>query len=267
MLPSLLSAAVLSPDGDVSLSSTAPGPVARATYNVKKLTGSKWLAPVVAVHERVRAEMPEDRRFFLLPRSRTYYRDLLAEKTGVLFGAFADDELVGSMALVWAPSFAEARNTGALTCPKPVGRFGRKFSKGSAGIIQALGLRKVCLGRKLSCALLSAAIEAAGQQGCAHLFAQVAASNIMSWLRFMERDFAIVTTWDSGHRRFLLYRITPNEKTRLAGHAMDRQILDKDYATLSTLLARVMAHVAQKGLVFLDNEPDSTDRVVVFTEA
>jgi hypothetical protein len=253
--------------------SPPPSPAARAkprvTHNVQILTGQKWLAPVSAMHERVRAEMPEACRHYLLPRPAAYYQKLLAGENGLLFGAFADEELVGSMALVWSGSFAKARSEGRLTCPDPQSRLKKKYAKGRVGIIQALGLSKDCLGRKLSCALLRAAVEAAEQQGCAHLFAQVAGDNALCWLRFMERDYAIVATWIDGHRRFLLRRQTPDEKARLLQGAdlAHRQTYDKDYAALPALLAEITARAAQGDTVLLDDNPAEPGALnVVFIE-
>ena len=113
--------------------------------------------------------------------------------------------------------------------------------------------------RGFSRTLIQAAIDQAKRHGCAHLFAQIAEQNTLSWLRFLDQDFAILAVWTSGHRRFLLRWLTPpEEKTQLASRAgpADLHSISKDYEQLPPLLAQLEARLEQGEMVFLDNRPD-----------
>ena len=244
--------------GPSSFPSGKTRPKKRSAYEVRILSGLDQLERVTALHEQVRAEMPDTQRHFLLPKAPEYFRDLLTGKIGVLLGAFAEDELVGSMAVVWAASFASAHAEGRLTCPDSEARLAKKYRAGSAGIIQSMSVQSAYLGRGFSRTLIQAAIDQAKRRGCAHLFAQIAEQNTLSWLRFLDQDFAILAAWASGHRRFLLRWLPPEEKTRLINHAgpTDRHSIGKDYAQLPALLAQLEGRLEQGYMVFLDNRPD-----------
>ncbi|MDD5585906.1 MAG: GNAT family N-acetyltransferase [Alphaproteobacteria bacterium] len=237
------------------------------TNGVGVLSGEIWLETVTALHEKVRAEMPESRRHFLLPKPPEYFRDLLNGKNGILFGAFADGELAGSMALVWEDSFAAARAAGRVTFPDTEGRLAKKYRKGSVGVIQAMGLQGAYMGRGFSRLLLQAAIDRAAQRGCAHLFAQAAEQNTLSWLRFLDQGFAIATAWTGGHRRFLLRWLSPEDRARLLrkNASVERRVFSKNYAQLPALLAELAARLAEGKIAFLDDRNDSGGLPFVFS--
>jgi GNAT superfamily N-acetyltransferase len=231
----------------------APG---AATCNGRILTGSEWLDTVLALHNRVRAELPESRRHFLLPKTSDYFRALLEGKGGYLIGAFADDELVGSLALAINDSLASAHTTQRLTCPDANGHLAKTYGKGTVGVLQSMGVLSPFMGRGVSRALLQTALTKATRQGCAHVFAQIAAQNTLSWLRFMDRDFALIATWVSGHRRFLLRWLPPEEKTARLHHAAHREGFIKNYSQMPALLAELTAELEQGRIVVPDNTPE-----------
>ncbi len=233
---------------------------ATPSRGVQVLHGDGWLAAVVATHERVRTGMLPQQKHFLLPKPASYFHDLLNGIGGVLFGVFADDELVGLMALTWAASFLNAKAKGRLTAPDRSGQLNKKYGKGRVAIIQSMGLISPYMGRGFSRVLLQAAIDKARQNGCEHLFAQVAEQNSLSWLRFMDQGFAIVAAWVDGHRRYLLRWLPPEDKAKLLKHAKpaDRVSYGKNFEQLPALMAQLTAHVEQGRVAFLDNRLEQT---------
>ncbi len=240
------------------------------SHGVQVLRGDGWLGAVVATHERVRDGMLPHQKHFLLPKPASYFRDLLNGIGGILFGVFSDDELVGSMALTWTDGFQDAKAKGRLTAPDKNGRLNKKYGKGRAAVIQSMGLVNPYMGRGFSRVLLQAAIENARQQGCDHVFAQVAEQNTLSWLRFMDQDFAIVSAWIDGHRRYLLKWLAPQEKEKLLKRAKpaDRVSYGKSFAQLPALMAQISANVEKERMAFLDNRFGETGALnVVFGPA
>lgn len=236
-------------------------------HGARILNGTAWLKPVVALHENVRASLPEHQRHFLLPKPESYFRDLLNGIDGMLFGFVADEELVGSMALVLCNSWQDAVSKGKLTAPDETGKLKKKYGKGHIGIIQAMGLTPPYVGRGLSRLLLQAAVHQAAETGCAHLFAQIAEQNTLSWLRFMDQDFAIVKAWTDGHRRFLMRWLPPAEKARLVKKAKpaDRMSYAKTYAQMPAILAQLNARLKQNRMALLDTQSQSVGALnVVF---
>ena len=235
-------------------------PKKRAAYNVKVLSGLDRLNLVTMLHEKARAEMSETQRHFLLPKPPGYFRDLLTGKTGILLSSFANDEPVGSLSVVWADSFAAAHAEGRLTCPDPDGHLAKTYCEGHVGVIQAMSVRSAYMGRGFSRALIQAAIKQANRHGCVHLFAQIAEQNTLSWLRFLDQDFALLAVWASEHRRFLLRWLPPEEKERLISRsgAAGRQSFSKNYAQLPSLMAQLEARLEQGYMAFLDNKPDES---------
>jgi GNAT superfamily N-acetyltransferase len=240
-----------------SVAATQKEPTACGT---RVLTELDWLAPVVALHELVRAEMPDNQRHFLLPKPPEYFRALLTGKTGVLLGAFVNGDLIGSMALVWAETFAAALAAGRITYPDTDGRLTKLYRKGGTAVIQAMGLRNIHSGHGLSRSLLQAAIGLAGQRGCSHLCAQVAEQNALSWLRFLDQDFAIIAAWTGGHRRYLLRWLSSKDRAKLIRRSApgDRLSFSKDYAQLPALLAQVTSVAAQGRIVFINNQQNES---------
>jgi hypothetical protein len=244
-----------------------PPPPAAIANGVAILSGEKWLQTVTALHKRVRAEMPDSKRAFLLPRTPDFFRSLLTGKAGVLFGLFAGAELVGSMALLWADSFSGAREEGLITYPDADGRLAKKYRKGSVAVVQAMGLLNAYMGRGGSRALVQKALECARSHGCAHVFAQIAAQNTLSWLRFLDRGFAIAATWTSGHPRFLLRWLSPEDKAKLLRNSatIERHVYGNNYAQMPALLTELKARLGQGKLAFLDDRQDGGGLPFVFS--
>jgi len=225
-----------------------------ATENeIRILAGMHWHQAVMSLHKQVREEMPQEQRHYLLPRTPEYFRDLLTGKSGLLLGAFADGGLVGSMALSMANGWTEAKERKLITFPDKSGALAKKYRKAAICVFQAMGLRQAYMGRKLSCSLLRAGIKAAVDYGCTHLFAQTAEQNALSWLRFMERGFAVIAAWSGGHSRFLLRWLPPEEKARLLLSATPENVekYAKSYVMIPMLTARINAGTAQGKTVFL----------------
>ena len=234
---------------------------------VQVLTGEGWLDRVVAVHTQVRAEMPESQRHFLLPKPPAYFRDLLLGKTGALLGVMAQDDLVGILGVVKVESFAKAHAEGLITYPDDDGLLGDFCGVGAVAVAQSLCVLNASMGRGLLGHLVQGAVTWAGQEGCAHVFAQVADQNVMSWIRFMNQSFALLASWESGHGRFLLRWQTPIEKTASLHHAKGYHIYRKDYAQIPALLAELRGKVEQGFTVLLDNKADEAGALrFVFTK-
>lgn len=238
--------------------SSSPDQRAAPQNGVYVLSGTTWLDRVVALHEQVRSEMPEDQKHFLLQKSVSYFRELLTGATGLLFGAFANGELVGTTSLVWADSFEAACGAGKLTVPDPHKRLKKKYGKGRLGIMQSMGICSTGTGRGFSKALIQIVIEAAQKHGCAHLFTQIAEQNSLCWLRFLDHDYAIVTSWEKGHRRFLLRWLSPLEKAKRLRRVKPsgRQSFSKKYDQVAILLTQMVAQIERGNEVFLDNKPN-----------
>ncbi len=224
-------------------------------YSSRTLVGEDWLDRVMALHAQVRAEMPESQRHFLLPKPPEYFRDLLTEKTGALVGVFVDEKLAGFMAVVRTESFAVAHAAGRITCPDDDGRLAAAFGVGEVGVCQSMCVLNAYLGRGMSRLQVQAAVAWARRHECRHLFAQVADQNMLSWMRFLDEDFSIVATWESGHRRFLLRWLPPEEKARQLRDAtpLGLHVFRKDYAQVPALVAELTAKVQRGHIVFLDN--------------
>jgi GNAT superfamily N-acetyltransferase len=230
----------------------------KPSEKTQTLTGDQWLEQVMALHLRVREEMPESQRPFLLPRTPEFFRDRLAGKGGALLGARnEEDRLVGFIAMSRADSFDKACADGRITCPDEDGKLAKAYSAGAVAVAQSLCVLNAFVGRGFSHALLDAAIDWAKQNGCAHLFAQTAAQNVLSWMRFLDKDFAIITAWENGHRRFLLRWLSVEAKAKLLRPraVVGRHSYSKDYAQMPALMAEINARLAQGRTVFLDNKP------------
>ena len=216
------------------------------------LSGDIWLARVVELHNRVRAEMPETQRHFLLPKHPSYFQDLLSGKTGALLGVLVHGELAGFMSVVRLDSFAAAHAQNRITCPDDHGHLAAAYGKGAVAVAQSLCVLNAYMGRSFSRTLVQGAVTWARQQGCPHLFAQVAEHNLMGWIRFMDQDFAIVATWESGHRRFLLSWQAPEERAALLRHPKGQHVYRKDYAQIPALLTELRAKLEHGQTVLLD---------------
>lgn len=233
---------------------------------VQILTGQEWAAPAAAFHARVRAEMPESQRHWLLPKPPEYFSALLAGKNTAFLGILDDGQLAGFMGLLRVENFAAAHADGRITCPDDAGTLGKAFGQGGVAVCQSLCVSNAYLGRGFSRALVQAAGNWADAQGCAHLFAQIADQNLLSWLRFMQQDYALVTTWVAGHRRFLLRRLQPAEKAALLKKAKpaDRHSFRKEPAQMPALLAQLTARLESGRIVALDQPDDRAALHFVF---
>jgi len=220
------------------------------------LSGASWLGSVLSLHLQVRSDLPRPQSHFLLPKTAEYFRKLLDGKGGVLFGLVSQNRLVGSMAVLRANSFEAARTGEILTCPDPQGKISASFGEGAVAAVQSLCVKNNHFGRGYSRALIDAAIQWAQDNGCRHLFAQVAAQNTLSWLRFLDHDFAIVSAWKYGHRRFLLRRVSPEEKEHLlrAAASADRHSYRKDYSQMPAALAELSSRLGKGHMVLLNNK-------------
>jgi len=242
---------------------TASRTVDRPTVQI--LTESSWLEPLMSLHLQVRNEMPRAQSHYLLPKNLDYFRDLLAGKDGVIFGVFSKGCLVSSMAFVHAKSFATAHIDGKITCPDPSGELAQFFGNGTVGVIQSLCVRNNYLGRGYSRALIDAGVAFCKEKTYSHLFAQVAAQNTLSWLRFLDHGFGIVASWKSGHRRFLLRWFPPAEKARLikAARPPDRHSYSKNYSQMPAALSELSAKL-KKGYIILLNNKEEKSRSLPF---
>lgn len=205
------------------------------------LSGADWLDSVEAIHKKVRAALSKDEQHFLLPKERAYFQALLLGEAGLLFGAFVGGQLAGTASLVWADSVEQALSAGKLTAHDANGKLKKKYGKGKVAVIQAMGVSKDFAGNSLSKWLLKAMVEKAVEMECKHIFAQVSARNTLSWLRFLDQDFAIVSTWRSDHNRFLLRWLCPQDKAKFLRRVkpMDRLTYNKDCNALPVLVTQL----------------------------
>lgn len=226
-----------------------------ATDGVHVLSGETWLKQVVGLHFQVRAEMPDSQRHFLLPKKPEYFGELLNGKTGVLLGAFVEGQLAGFMAVTRSENFAAAHAENRITCPDDDGKLAKAFGDGAVAVGQSMCALVAHMGRGISRTLIQNAAVWARQNDCAHLFAQVADQNITGWMRFMEQNFAVIATWESGHRRFLLRHMSAEERAEKIRHAVGQHVYRKDYAQIPALVAEINAKLEHGYIAFLDDKP------------
>jgi hypothetical protein len=246
---------------------TAPTQQTLGGASTQILAGLEWLPKIMALHQAVRAEMPEAKRHVLIPKTEAYFRDLLTGKTGVVFGVVAQGKLVGFMNGVRCTSFGQAQAEGFLTCPDTDGSIAAAYGKGSVAVAQSLCVLNAFGGRGFSHALIRAFVVWGTHEKFTHLFAQIAQENAPSWMRFMSYDFAIVDGWIGGHKRFLLRWMSASEKAAQMGRATtsDLHSVNKDYAELPALLAVIGAMLPRGRIVMASGaEPSSTKLDLVF---
>lgn len=174
-------------------------------FSVKELTGNEWLDKVVSLHERVKSELSDSQRNHLLPKTTEYFNNLLSSVTGTLLGAFADDELIGSISLVSALSFDDACKKNYITALDPTGNLLKLYGEGTVSVVQSLCVLNSYAGNNISTMLLEQAIIVAKSKKVDQVFAQVASDNKSGFSKFAAERFEIIDTWESGHCRFLLH--------------------------------------------------------------
>jgi GNAT superfamily N-acetyltransferase len=231
--------------------------------DLRILSGLGWLDQVVAVHRAVRAEMPPAQRHCLMEKSEAYFRDLLTGAKGVLFGVVLGEQVVGFMGVVRQPSFAAAKAAHAITCPDEDGQLAAVYGDVPVAVAQSLCVLKAHGGKGYSHALIKAVAAWAEAEGYAHLFAQIAQENVVSWMRFLANRFAIVAGWTSGHARFLMRHMSQAEISRQMGRALksDLTSVKKDYAELPALLVVIGAMLRKKRIVLAHGAEPSSDRL------
>ncbi len=180
---------------------------------VEALQSPIWLDACLGLHERVFLAGEQAGRQGLVKRDEDYFLNLLTGKEGVLFGAFVGVQLIGMVALRRHEGLGEALAKKTLTCP-----FGERGAEApsfadSVQVIQSLCVDPVFTKQRVGCFLLEAALAEAGRLKNSTLFAQVAAHNKQSWLKFLSHGFGIVWQWKTNYSRFLLQRFTQEEKT------------------------------------------------------
>lgn len=167
------------------------------------------LRKTIILHEKVRSQLKEGQKLFLLPKSWKYFHDLLNGKTGILLGIMSDEKLVGMTAVVRADGFFSAINKGALTCPYKHEKLPKGIESGKIAVVQSLCVLKEYGGNGYSDALLEEATNHAIEINCKHLVAQSSESNKAGVDSFISQGFAITANWvsrcDKVHR-VLLYK-------------------------------------------------------------
>ncbi len=164
-----------------------------APITIVPLITQEWLAAVTALHAKAQKELPADKKHMLLPRSPAYFATLLAQKSGVLYGAFQGKHLVGMAAVLYSTNWFMAKQKGLVTCPDkgPVIRSSHGFS--SVAVVQALCVLEK--GNGIALDLIAATKVWAKQKGCSYLFAQVAQDNACGQKKFRQQKFDLVAEW------------------------------------------------------------------------
>lgn len=163
-----------------------------------------WLAPVIALHKQVRGEIPANEPPVLMPKSESYFLDLLNKQTGLLLGCFIGHELAGITALLGCTTFASAQQNGLLTCPDT--SLSEQFDQGPIAVIQSVCVQKKFGQNGLCKALIGQSAMIAQDKGFTDIFAQAAAHNAPSIGVFKKLCFEEASTWTNGHARVLLHR-------------------------------------------------------------
>jgi GNAT superfamily N-acetyltransferase len=189
-----------------SIPFSIPYPSSSSLCDVSLLTGEAWLDKVQALHESVRQAVVAEKTGFLMPRSAEHFADLLAHKTGFLFGLVMKGELVAMTALVFADSFAKAGAEGSLTCPDDKGELKALYQTAKIGVIQSLCVLDTYKQKGFAGHLIQAAALFAQEKGCAHVFAQAATHNGGGVRQFLKNGFLPVAEWCHGHDRYLFHR-------------------------------------------------------------
>ncbi len=221
---------------------------------VQLLQGAEWLAPIMALHHRVRTDMPEAEKKFLLARPADYFRPLLQGEGGCALGAIVGGKLVGMVAVRTADHFTAAQAKTLVTYPDADGAVAALCKEQKVAVLQSLCLHGNWTGQGYSRALIEAALLWCDRQGIGQIFAQTAEANSLCWLKFLQQDFAILGQWTNGHSRYLLKRLTPREKMKKLLEALpqDRILLNKDYSVLATAIAQLSQRLKAGGMLVLD---------------
>ena len=176
-----------------------------AQTTIKPLMAKGWLEPVYALHNQVREELPEEKKGSLLVRPPEYFDDLIAGRTGALFGAMVEGKLAGMVAVFKSESWSAAIAAGRLTYPDLDGGVKASCGHGTVGIIQSLCVLKEYKNNGIAQELIEAAKGWSKDNNCAQLFSQVGQSNVCSWVQFMKQGFEIAEGWNGvDHSRYLL---------------------------------------------------------------
>lgn len=225
---------------------------------IQKLIGEGWNQKALELHKQVRSEMPDDQRHWLLPKEIGYFDKILCGQNSALLGVLDGEMLAGFMAVLADNNFAIAHAEGRITIPDDGGKLSKLYGEGKVAVCQSLAVLNKYFGRGISRHLVRAYIEWAQTQKCQHLFTQIADQNFLSWLRFLQEDFALCGTWVAGHRRFFLRHLQPAEKSELVENAkpQDKHSFAKDQAIFPAMLTELTAKVASGKFVVLVQPDD-----------
>ncbi|MDX9690493.1 MAG: GNAT family N-acetyltransferase [Proteobacteria bacterium] len=174
----------------------------------KRLKSKAWLDVVEDLHIRIHSEIPQEHKHALLPRTRSYFQELLTGNNGALWGVFDEEtnNLVGMCAVQLCPNWVAAKVAGRITYPDLDGYFWRLCAEDRVAVIQSLGVLRSSHGKRMAQGLIQDACLWAYSQQCTHVFAQIAQDNNCSWAKFVRQGFSIVADWKAGHPRYMLYR-------------------------------------------------------------
>jgi|GEM_PF-1576804 len=169
---------------DITLSKTG------GTARISILDGSD-LPDVIALHESVRAALPDDKKRFLLPRGVAYFQNLLGRLTGLMIGIRADNVLVAQMAMAGPLTLREAIALQTISRGDNI-LYHHASLTDSVIVIKSLAAHPDWRGNDLGRNLLSFGLETPLAQVADHVFSQVAAGNRRSIGSFARQHFGIV---------------------------------------------------------------------------
>ena len=196
------------------------------------------LAQTLALQEETRATLPDAQKMFILPQTPDYFRDLLAQRTGVLIGVRARGQLIAQMAVKGPMKLCDARDSYAITRNDIEFHHASEFE--SVVVAKSMTVHPTWRGNDLSATMLQCILALPMVRTADHLFAQMSVDNVRSWDMFLRNGFGIVAACvDMADKkpRFILQRPSLGFvlHDRAAAHDLDHRA---DFAAIERLTQR-----------------------------
>jgi hypothetical protein len=165
------------------------------------------LEDVLALHEAARADLPADKKRYILPQSTTYFQNALMRMTGLVIGIRAEGKLVGQMVLMGPLTLSEAIVMRLITHNDVP--FHHASLNDTVVVYKSLASLPGWRGNDIAKNLVQFANELPFTQVCDHAFAQISVGNKRSWDSFARQNFGIVAAAydpDDGLPRFIFQK-------------------------------------------------------------
>ena len=190
------------------------------------------LDDVIELHDWTRANLPPDKKQFILPHGTTYFEDLLSQKTGLMIGIRTGGLLIAQIALKGPMGLDDAINDQVITHNDVT--FYHASLNDTVVVIKSLASHPEWRGNELAKTLVNYAVEIPFTKDCDHMFAQISAANKHSWDIFLSQGFGLVAAGydpDDELPRFIIQRPKEGFNVELA----DITDLENDFPAIVRL--------------------------------